>query len=173
LTKWVGLSDLVHLEPGDATKLARYNSSSFDAAWSIHVGMNVQDKSSFYSGVANVLKSGAPLVLFDILATGAVVEPHYPTPWAATREQSFLATTDEMSALLEGAGYSIVEIKNQTSEAIAFLDETINKTKSGGGPPPLGLHLVIGPDANEIIPRMRRNLVEGSLAPTVFYARKN
>ena len=115
LTKWVGLSDLVHLEPGDATKLARYNSSLFDAAWSIHVGMNVEDKSSFYSSLANVLKPGSPLVLFDILSAGKDVEPQYPTPWAATSEQSFLATTDEMSALLEGAGYSIIEIKNQNA----------------------------------------------------------
>ena len=115
LTGWVGLSERVRLEPGDATRLERFAPSSFDAAWTIHVGMNVQDKGSLYVSVAHVLKPGAQFLLFDILSAGAE-EPQYPTPWAATPEQSFLATADEMSAHLGGAGFSIIEIKDQTSQ---------------------------------------------------------
>ena len=83
LTGWLGLSERVRLEPGDATRLERFAPSSFDAAWSIHVGMNVEDKGSLYASVAHVLKPGAPFVLFDILSAGAG-EPTYPAPWAAT-----------------------------------------------------------------------------------------
>ncbi len=133
LTGWLGLSERVRLEPGDATRLDRFPPSSFDAAWSIHVGMNVEDKGPFYSGVADVLKSGAPFVLFDILSAGAE-EPEYPAPWAATPEQSFLATADEMSAHLERAGFSIIEIKDQTAEALAFLDESIARTSAEADP---------------------------------------
>ena len=172
LTAWLGLSERVRLEPGDVTRLERFAPSSFDAAWSIHVGMNVKDKGSFYASVVHVLKPGAPFVLFDILAAGAE-EPQYPAPWAATPEQSFLASADEMSAHLKRAGFSIIEIKDQTSQAIAFLDENIARIKSLGGPPPLGLHLVLGPTFKEIIAGVRRNLAEGRLAPTVIYARKN
>ena len=93
--------------------------------------------------------------------------------WAATPEQSFLATADEMSAHLQHAGFSIIEIKDQTSQALAFLDESIAQMKSVGGPPPLGLHLVLGPTFKEIIAGTRRNLAEGHLAPTVIYGRKN
>ena len=127
---------------------------------------------SLYASVAHVLKPGAPFVLFDILSAGAG-EPTYPAPWAATPEQSFLATADEMSAHLERAGYSIIEIKDQTSQALGFLDENIARMKSLGGPPPLGLHLVLGPTFKEIIAVARRNLAEGRLAPTVIYTRKN
>ncbi len=130
--------------------------------------MNVKDKGSFYASVAHVLKPGAPFVLFDILSAGAE-EPQYPAPWAATPEQSFLATADEMSAHLERAGFSIIEIKDQTSQALAFLDEN----KIVGGPPPLGLHLVLGPTFKEIITGVQRNLAEGRLAPTVIHTRKN
>ncbi len=172
LTGWLGLSERVRLEPGDATRLERFAPSSFDAAWSIHVGMNVEDKGSLYAGIAQVLKPGAPFVLFDILSAGAE-EPQYPAPWAATPEQSFLATADEMSAHLERAGLSIIEIKDQTSQSLAFLDETIARTKSLGGPPPLGLHLVLGPTFKEIIAGVRRNLAEGRLAPTVISTRKD
>ncbi len=63
--------------------------------------------------------------------------------------------------------------KDQTSEAIAFLDESIAQTKSLGGPPPLGLHLVLGPTFKEIIAGTRRNLTEGRLAPTIIHTRKN
>jgi ubiquinone/menaquinone biosynthesis C-methylase UbiE len=172
LTGWLGLSERVRLEPGDATQLDRFAASPFDAAWSIHVSMNVEDKSSLYASVAHVVKPGAPFVLFDILSAGTE-EPQYPAPWAATPKQSFLATADEMSAHLERAGFSIIEIKDQTSQSLAFLDESIARTKSLGGPPPLGLHLVLGPNFKEIIEVARRNLAEGRLAPTVIYARKN
>ncbi len=93
--------------------------------------------------------------------------------WAATPEQSFLATADEMSAHLQHAGFSIIEIKDQTSESIAFIDANIARTKSLGGPPPLGLHLVLGPTFKEMIARARRNVAEGRLAPTVIHTRKN
>ncbi len=78
-----------------------------------------------------------------------------------------------MSAHLERAGFSIIEIKDQTSQALAFLDESIAQTKKLGGPPPLGLHLVLGPTFKEIIAGVRRNLAEGRLAPTVIYTRKS
>jgi len=172
LTGWLNLSERVRLEPGDATRLERFAPSSFDAAWSIHVGMNIEDKGSFYANVAQVLKPGAPFVLFDILSAGAE-EPQYPVPWAATPEQSFLAGGDEMSAHLERAGFSIIEIRDQTSQALAFLDESIAQMKSGGEPPPLGLHLVLGPTFKEIIVGVRRNLAEGRLAPTIIHTRKN
>jgi ubiquinone/menaquinone biosynthesis C-methylase UbiE len=172
LTGWLNLSERVRLEPGDATRLERFAPSSFDAAWSIHVGMNIEDKGSFYANVAQVLKPGAPFVLFDILSAGAE-EPQYPVPWAATPEQSFLASGDEMSAHLERAGFSIIEIRDQTSQALAFLDEIIAQMKRGGEPPPLGLHLVLGPTFKEIIVGVRRNLAEGRLAPTIIHTRKN
>jgi ubiquinone/menaquinone biosynthesis C-methylase UbiE len=172
LTGWLNLSERVRLEPGDATRLERFAPSSFDAAWSIHVGMNIEDKGSFYANVAQVLKPGAPFVLFDILSAGAE-EPQYPVPWAATPEQSFLASGDEMSAHLERAGFSIIEIRDQTSQALAFLDESIAQMKSGGEPRPLGLHLVLGPTFKEIIVGVRRNLAEGRLAPTIIHTRKN
>ncbi len=106
--------------------------------------------------VAQVLKPGAPFVLFDILSAG-VEEPQYPAPWAATPEQSFLATADEMSAHLERAGFSIIEITDQTSKALAFLDEIIARIKSLGAPPPLGLHLVVLRD-NPASPVIRKRV---------------
>ncbi len=78
-----------------------------------------------------------------------------------------------MSAHLQRAGFSIIEIKDQTSQALAFLDENIARMKGLGGPPPLGLHLVLGPTFKEILAGLRRNLAEGRLTPTLISTRKN
>ncbi len=50
---------------------------------------------------------------------------------------------------------------------------TVPSPSKSGGPPPLGLHLVLGPTFKEIIAGARRNLAEGRLAPTVICTRKN
>ena len=134
--------------------------------------MNVQDKGSLYASVAHVLKPGAQFVLFDIISAGTE-EPQYPTPWAATSAKSFLATADEMSAHLERAGFSIIEIKDQTSQALTFLDQTFARIKSPSeGPPPLGLHLIMGPTFKESIENVQRNLAGGSLTLTLIHTRK-
>ena len=171
LSEWTGLAGRVRLEHGDARHLGRFAPASFDAAWSIHVGMNLEDKASAYGGVARALRPGAPFVIYDILATGAE-QPSYPAPWASAPEHSFLATLDEMVAHLEGAGFSLVEARDRTQESIAFLDETLLRRREGGGPPPLGLHLVLGPDLPEILARARVDLAAGRIAPTILWARK-
>ncbi len=62
----------------------------------------------------------------------------------------------------------------RTSEALAFLDQNFARIKSPSeGPPPLGLHLVLGPTFKEIIAAVRLNLAEGCLAPTIIHTRKN
>ena len=88
-------------------------------------------------------------------------------------ERSFLATAGEMSAHLERASSSGIEATDQTSSALAFLDENVARTKSLGGPAPLGLHLLLGPTFEEMITGLRRNLTEGRLAATFIHARKN
>ena len=113
LSRRVGLAEIVSLEPGDATKLERFELSPFDAAWSIHVGMNVEHKYSFYSGVARVLSSGASFLIFDILSSDSG-EIHFPVPWASEPAHSFVATVDEMSTLLKAAGFTIVGTVDQS-----------------------------------------------------------
>ncbi len=64
-------------------------------------------------------------------------------------------------------------VGDQTSQALAFLDENIARTRILGGPPPLGLHPVLGPTFKKIIAVTRRNFAEVRLAPAVIYTRKN
>lgn len=171
LSAWTGLADRVRLEPGDAADLGRYGPAAFDGAWSIHVGMNLEHKTPIYAEIARVLKPGAPLVIYDLLAAGAG-GPRYPTPWASRPEQSFLATRDEMAAHLAAAGFSVVEVRDRTREGTALLEEAFARAEEAGGPPALGIHLIMGAGSPERMTNVREGLASGRLAPTVIAARR-
>ena len=172
LSRRVGLAGQVSLEPGNAMQLERFESSPFDAAWSIHVGMNIEHKTSLYSGVSRVLSSGARFLIFDILSADSG-DIHFPVPWADIPAQSFLATVDEMSSLLSAAGFTIESTVDQSAQCLEFLDELFERLRQEGGPPALGLHLVTGPTFGEAIKVVRQNLIEGLVSPTVIHARKS
>lgn len=172
LSRRVGLAGRVSLEPGNAMQLERFESSPFDAAWSIHVGMNIENKTSLYSGVSRVLSSGARFLIFDILSADSG-DIHFPVPWADTPAHSFLATVDEMSSLLNAAGFTIESTVDQSTQCLEFLDDLFERFRQEGGPPALGLHLVAGPTFGEAIKVVRQNLVDGLVIPTVIDARKS
>ncbi len=121
LNQRLGLDSLVGLQTGDATDLSGFADATFDGAWTIHVGMNIADKQSFYTNVVRVLKPGARFVLFDVLNADNG-EVHYPMPWAATPETSFLVTAEQLNAALRSAGLDVVEVRDDTEAGRAFVE---------------------------------------------------
>ena len=171
LTKWLGLTDQVKLTQGDGTQAADTADGPYDAAWSIHVGMNVRDKPAFYAGIAKALKPGAPFVIYDVLSNGGG-GIHFPVPWAKSPESSFVATLDEMKGHLAGAGFEVLQTNDQTAESLAFFEQIAARQQKLDAPPPLGLHLVLGPDFAKMIPNLRKNLAEGRARVAAILCRK-
>ncbi|MCZ6627504.1 MAG: class I SAM-dependent methyltransferase [SAR324 cluster bacterium] len=171
LTKWLGLTEQVKLTQGDGAQAVDTAAGPYDAAWTIHVGMNVRDKPAFYAGIAKALKPGASFVIYDVLSNGGG-DFHFPLPWAKTPESSFVATLDEMKGHLAGAGFELLQVSNQTAESLAFFDEIAARSQKLGAPPPLGLHLVLGPDLSKMIPNLRKNLAEGRAQVGAILCRK-
>lgn len=165
LCQWTGLAHQVSLVAGDATVRGRFAARSFDAAWTIHTAMNIADKAALYGEVARVLKPGARFVIYDILTT-RLREPDYPLPWALDSSTSFLATADELLGALGEAGFRQVESLDRTLECSAFLDQA-SKRFAEQGPPPLGLHLVLGPVFREMIANLARCFASGRLTAAV------
>jgi len=135
---------------------------AFDAAWSIHVGMNVADKESFYASIIKRLKPGGRFVVYDMIRSMGS-EPKYPMPWARTPEESFLVTADEIKIALQMAGFVISEVKDDTAAALAFIQQSIAKAQAAPAPAPLGLHTVLGPIFREIAPNIAHGLSSGAL----------
>ncbi len=173
LTAWCGLSDLVHLQPGDVTDLAALADASFDAAWTIHVGMNIADKEAFYRAVQRVLKPGAAFLIYDVFsATDQAI--HFPVPWAKTAESSFLATIDEALLYLTQAGFAQLTVHDKTDAGLAFLERSISQRAQPAtqqvAPPPLGLHVVVGPIFRTMIQSLHRNFAEHRVQLAAIHA---
>ena len=86
LCQWVGLDGQVSLKQGSALDMP-FEKASFDAAFMMHVGMNIPEKEALFSEVARVLKPGAIFGVYDVMKTG---EGNFvfPVPWAETQQTS-------------------------------------------------------------------------------------
>lgn len=170
MNTWVNLQDRIILEQGSATAM-RYEDASFDKAYMMHVGMNIADKSSLMKELFRVLKPGGRLGVFDIMRTLGG-ELTFPVPWANEPSGSALATVDEYKLALETAGFQVSGERNRHDLAVNFFDKLKASTMAAGGPPPLGLHIVLGADAAQKTANMVENVRVGRIAPIELFAVK-
>ncbi len=156
-----GLADSVRYRQGDACALP-FEDGTFDAVWTQHVAMNIADKPRLYGEMARVLRPGGTVAIYDVLAAGP--EPiHLPVPWAREAGANHLATAEDLRELLAAAGCVVRSWKDTTPEAIRW-HGALTARAAGREPPPLGLHLMLGPDFRLMVGNLGRNLTEGRIA---------
>lgn len=170
LSGWVALEDSVSLHQGSALDMP-FDEAIFDGAYMLHVGMNIQAKGKLFPEISRVLKSGSKFGVYDIMltSTGPLV---YPVPWASDESFSFLAEAEEYCALLESAGMEIESVNNRKDFALAFFKQLQEKTVANGGPPPIGLHLLMQDTAPIKIKNMVENIANGHISPVEIIAKK-
>lgn len=169
LTRRVQLVDRVTFRQGDALDVP-VESGRFDLVVSEHVQMNVPDKKGYVEEIARVLRPGGHLALYEIFA-GAKDECHFPVPWADGPSVSFLSTPDAFQATIEEAGLHGLRWTDCTEDAHAWFKKTIEKVNQEG-PPPLGIHLLMGSGAKEKMKNVARNLEENRIVVATATARK-
>ena len=170
LCSWVGLANRITLEHGDATATS-YSDSAFDKSFMMHVGMNIANKQALALELHRILKPGGRLGIYDIMRVGDG-DVSFPVPWATTPEESDVSSPDEYKAALEAAGLRVVAERNRGEFALEFFSRLQAKTGSTGGPPPLGLHILMGDTAQEKIKNMIDNVSQNRIAPVELVAER-
>jgi ubiquinone/menaquinone biosynthesis C-methylase UbiE len=163
LCDWVGLSDQVELHQGDATAMP-FADESFDAAFMLHVGMNIASKDALFAEVFRLIKPGALFGVYDVMQTSD--EPlTYPVPWSSVPGTSALATREQYIEALEQAGFEVIKIRDRREFAADFFAETRRRMEQAGGTPPLGVHIAMGESAPVKIRNMVDNIAAGRVSP--------
>ena len=171
LCAWVGLGDRVTLQQGSALSTP-FPNETFTGAYMMHVGMNIEDKAGLCAEVHRVLRSGALFGIYDVMrvSDGDLV---YPVPWATTAATSFVVRAEHYKQALQAAGFTIVAERNRHAFAIEFFDHMRAKMSAASGPPPLGLHTLMGASAPDKVQNVVANISSGCLTPIELIARKN
>ncbi|MBC2714347.1 MAG: methyltransferase domain-containing protein [Desulfobacteraceae bacterium] len=175
LTERTGLSHMVDFQQGDMTALV-FNDQSFDAAWTLHTIMNIEDKTRLFDSVLRILKPGGLFVLYEICA-GTNLPPYFPVPWAGDASMSFLLSPDELRRSLKGTGFKelqwvdVSHVSVKWFQGIARSRAESTQMPGGGcsgrkGLRP-GISLLMGKTAAEKSGNVFRNL-SGDRIRTVF-----
>ena len=97
----------------------------------------------------------------------------YPVPWATTAVSSAVETPAQYREALERAGFAVVAERNRRDFALAFFDQLKARTAAAGGPPALGLHILMGRNTPDKVQNMIANISTGRIAPVEMIARKS
>jgi MPBQ/MSBQ methyltransferase len=160
LSARVGLAERTEFRQGNALELP-FEDASFDLAWTEHAQMNIADKRGFYGELLRVLRPGGRLAFHDIFA-GSGEPLRYPVPWAPDASISHLTPADELPGLLDELGFDRVHWEDTTEKSIAFFHTALERVAREGAAP-LGLHLLMGDDAQAKFANMLDNLERGSV----------
>ena len=170
LTRLMELEAKVDFRQGDALKMP-FADASFDGAYSMNVSMNIADKTGFYQEIRRVLKPGGWLMLSE-LAQGPGGRLDYPTPWAATAAESFLATPEETRAGLEAAGFEIVKFDNAAPQMKAYAVRVRAMLDRGEKNPHRAVQLMHGAIAEIASKNTSRGGAEGRIVPIEVLCRR-
>ncbi len=168
LARRVGLDDRVSCELGSALALP-FEPESFDAAYMLHVGMNIEDKAMLFAEVRRVLAPSGLFGIYDVMRI-ADGELSYPVPWASGPESSFVADAATYRRLLVAQGFEVLKERNRRDFALELFQQ-MRAQAAAGGPGPLGLHIVMGANAGQKVKNLRGDITAGLIAPIEMICR--
>jgi ubiquinone/menaquinone biosynthesis C-methylase UbiE len=167
LTRMLKLDGKAQFRQGSALEMP-FASATFDGAYMIHVGMNIEDKAGVFREVARVLKPGGRFTIFDIMR-GGEGPLEFPMPWAMSAETSFVRSAEEYRNALKAAGLHIEHQRDRREFALEFM-EKMRAAATGGAPPVLGVHVLMGEQAPVMLKNVNTAIAVGTLVPVEIVA---
>lgn len=167
------LTDLVGLQAdfrvGSALDLP-FDAAAFDLATLFHVGMNLPDKPRLFAEAARVLRPGGVFAVYDIMHVKGP-HPAFPLPWAASEETSFLEPPEFYLEAASAAGFVLQSRRGRGDFARAFFAR-MAAALAEAPRPPLGLGVIMGPDARQKVANMAEAVASGGIEPVELIFRK-
>jgi SAM-dependent methyltransferase len=170
LCSWVGLHQRIELLQGNALDTG-LPAETFDKAYMLHVGMNISEKHALAAEAWRLLKPGGLFGIYDVMRIGKG-QITFPVPWATEPSASFVASPDAYKTALTGAGFVMSSERDRSAFALQFFERLQEAEAASEGPPPLGLHILMGPDAPTKVGNMIGNISDGTVAPVELIAKK-
>lgn len=154
LTTATGLAGRVRFTVGNALE-PPFPDGTFDACWTQHSTMNIEDKPALYRAAHRMLRAGGVLAMHEITAGGGGA-PRYPVPWAAEDAISHLLLPTELRHAIEDAGFRPREWQDVSDAAVVWFRERLRPAPET--PPPLGPHVLLGRQSGPSFHNLLENL---------------
>jgi ubiquinone/menaquinone biosynthesis C-methylase UbiE len=168
----LGLGDVVSYREASATSLP-FSGATFDGAYMLHVGMNIADKKSVFAEVKRVLKPGGVFAIYDVMRESDE-KFVYPVPWSSEPSTNAIDFAATYKKLLADAGFKVEKERSRRAFAIDFfqkLRERMAEIQAKGGPPPVGLPILMGASTPQKVANMVTLLQLGVISPTEIISR--
>jgi ubiquinone/menaquinone biosynthesis C-methylase UbiE len=169
LARRAGLAGRVSYRHASALALP-FERDTFDGAYMLHVGMNIEDKPALFAELHRILKREGLFAIFDVMRGGDGTLS-FPLRWAATPETSFVVSAAKYREALQAAGFAIIKERDRADFARAFFREVAERTAKAGGPPPLGIHILMKTDVPQKLANYVSSLDAGVIAPIEMICR--
>ncbi len=153
-----GMQNHVSFRHGNALDMP-FEDTSFDLVWTQQAGMNIEDKAKLYQEAYRVLALGGRLVFQEVLR-GPVTPLHFPVPWAREASLNFLREPGEVRALLAKVGFREMVWHDVTAQYLPEYRKAAARNADPDTLPPMGLHLILGPDLGNMLQNAVRNFEE-------------
>jgi SAM-dependent methyltransferase len=157
LTQLLNMQETARFHAASALDMP-FEDNSFDGAWSIQMGMNIEDKLSWLKEIYRVLKPGARVVFYEVCGNRNT-PVYFPVPWAQDSSMSFLVPPESFREVITAAGFDI-EVWNDKTDLAQKAFAHMTEPQGEPDLPELGVHLLVGNDILTKAYNLHRNLDE-------------
>jgi SAM-dependent methyltransferase len=160
LTRRVGLADRVRFQHGNIAAMP-FDPETFDAVWSQHTTMNIQDKQALFREIQRVLIPGGRFIFHEVCA-GPNQPIHFPVPWAHEAALNFLIPPRAFQRSLTDQGLTEEKWRDITADSLAWYRKAAGKmaTHQTKTAKPLGIKLLMGDTTPAKAANVVKNLEE-------------
>lgn len=160
----VHLDAAIEMQVASATELP-FGDASMDLVTMFHVGMNIADKTLLFSETARVLKPGGKFALFDVMRDDNPSDLQFPVPWSEIAETSVVDLPSMYLDAGAAAGLQLHAQRDRRKFTLSYFGHVFEAIAKSGGPPPLGIHLLMGETAGVKLKNYVANVEARRIAP--------